>query len=158
MKQILLLIFLFTITSKISFSQQEKKEGHIFYVFNPYADAQKEIDQAMATIRKTHRHLIIIVGGDWNYWSKVFSGVISEAHDTDPRKFEVVNVNFSPANKNEAVLSKLKIPRDKGYPILVVLNENGEVLLATDTDDLKENRVHYSRPRVNAFISQWLTY
>lgn len=157
MKRLFFLIFLFIVPSKISFSQEVKKPIDNKYLFNPYADAQKALNDALMAAQKTHRHILVAVGGDWSFWSRKMYGHLIRNHQYY-NNYELVFINFSPVNKNETILNQLHVPKDRGYPILIVLDENGNPLLTTDTDDLKLNPRAYDDDLLATFTEKWLTY
>ena len=155
MKRLLLIIPLIILAPKISFSQEVKKPVYNKYLFNPSANAKQELANALAEAKQTHRHVLAVIGGDWSYWSREFWAYIIKHHSWDTT-YELVFINFSPANRNEAILNELKAPRDRGYPILIVLDENGKNLITTDTDDLKHSSKSYDADSLLHFSEKWL--
>jgi len=63
-----------------------------------------------------------------------------------------VKVNYSPENKNEAVLSTF--PKISGYPHLFVLDEGGRLLHSQDSGELESGEGH-DPAKVLAFIQAW---
>ncbi len=157
MKRLFFLIFLFIVPSKISFSQEVKKPVDKKYLFNPYADAQKALNDALITSQKTHSRVLVVVGGDWSYWSRLMYGHLLMTHQKSDN-YELVFINFSSLNKNETLLNQLHVPKDQGYPVLIVLDENGNSLVITDTDDFKLNTQKYNTDLLAAFTEKWLPY
>lgn len=157
MKRLLLITLLVIVAPKISFSQEVKKPGYNKYLFNPHTDAERSLKNALTKVQSSHRHVLVVIGGDWSYWSRVFWGHITRNYYTN-KNYELVLVNFSPVNKNEAIREKLHVPKDRGYPILVVLDEQGNNLITTDTDDMKLNIRAYDENLIDMFTEKWLTY
>ena len=154
MKYLAAFLFLVVITPKISFSQEVKKPRPIKYIFDPAADPKKDVQQALVKAKTSHKNVLIVVGGDWNYWSvEAYHYLVDSIHCE--KNFELALVNFSATNKNEAYLTDLQCPRTQGYPILIVLDENGKKLDAEDTDKYKLNKKDYSIFMLKSFVYHW---
>ena len=63
-----------------------------------------------------------------------------------------VKVNWSPQNKNEALLARW--PKIKGYPHLFVLDGDGKLVQSQDTSKLEAEK-DYDKPKVLAFLKQY---
>jgi len=63
-----------------------------------------------------------------------------------------LKVNYSPANKNEAVLSRW--PKVKGYPHLFVLDEEGRLVHTQPTSELEAGK-GYDRQKMLHFLRQY---
>lgn len=157
MKWSFLVIFLIVVAPKISFSQEVKKLADNKYLYKPHADAKKQLNDALIAAQKNHRHVLVVVGGDWSYWSRLMWAYTIKNHSWN-KNYQLVYINFSPANKNESILTELKVPKDSGYPILVVLDETGKNLITTDTDNIKADQTAYDEELLTAFMEKWLTY
>ncbi len=154
MKRLFLLLFVVIAASKISFSQEVKKPVHYKYLFDPNIDAEKELKETIARAKNAHKRVLIIVGGDWNYWSEL---LYNDLQNSKYLKlyYELDLINFSPLNKNVATLSALSCPKDVGYPVLIVLDENGNRLTATDTDRMKADKKKYDTYQLDRFLTNW---
>jgi hypothetical protein len=64
----------------------------------------------------------------------------------------MVKVNWSPENKNEAVLSQY--PKIPGYPHLFVLDATGKLVRSQDTGELEAGKGH-DPEKVRAFLKRW---
>ena len=62
-----------------------------------------------------------------------------------------MKVNFSPQNRNEAVLSQW--PKIKGYPHLFVLDAEGRLVHSQDTGELEAGK-DYDEAKVIAFLEK----
>jgi thioredoxin-related protein len=123
--------------------------------FDPKRDAAKDISNAVALAKKQNKRILLDVGGEWCGWChKLDNFFLTDkgAGKLLKEKFIVVKVNFSPENKNEAVLSKY--PPIKGYPHLFVLDKGGKLLHSQDTG-LLETGDHHDHDKVMAFLKKW---
>ena len=64
-----------------------------------------------------------------------------------------LKVNWSPENKNEALLARW--PRIQGYPHLFVLDGDGKLLHSQETGSLESGR-DYDKARFLAFLRAWI--
>ena len=131
------------------------QEAHKLY--NPDADAKKEIKEAVMKAAKQHKHVFLQVGGNWCIWCTRFHNLV-EKNDTLKRllqdNYVVVPVNYSPENKNETVLAELGYPQRFGYPVFVILDEKGRRIHTQNSAYLEEGKGH-SAEKVAEFLNQW---
>jgi thioredoxin-related protein len=123
--------------------------------FDPKRDAAKDIADAIALAQKTKKRIILDVGGEWCGWCHKLDKFFMENKEAAKilkEKYIVVKVNFSPENKNEAVLSKY--PAIKGYPHLFVLDKDGKLLHSQDTG-LLETGPDHDPEKVIPFLKKW---
>lgn len=123
--------------------------------FDPKRDAAKDIREAIAEAGKTHKRVLLDVGGEWCIWCHRLDTLFATNPDLDEylhKYFVVVKVNYSPENKNEKVLSRY--PKVAGYPHLFVLDANGKLLHSQDTGELESGK-HHDREKVFAFLKKW---
>jgi thioredoxin-related protein len=123
--------------------------------YDPKRDAAADIKEAVAVAARTHRRVIVEIGGKWCIWctylDKFFDQNASLRQFRD-ENFVMVKVNFSPENKNEKVISQYG--GAPGYPHIVVLDSDGKMLHAQDTSKLEEGR-GYSVQAVAKFLEDW---
>lgn len=123
--------------------------------FDPTRDSAKDLEAAKVEAKKTHRRILLDVGGNWCSWCRLMDKwfkerpAIREARD---KAFVVVPVNFSPENENKAFLGQY--PKVDGYPHFFVLDADGNLLRDQSTGDLEEAR-GYSEAKMRAFIAAW---
>ncbi|MDQ8003909.1 MAG: thioredoxin family protein [Pedobacter sp.] len=141
-----------------SFAQtQPKSESAGVKIYNPLANAQADIDAAAAKAKKENKHVFVQVGGNWCIWCIRFHNLVEETPELKNylnNNFETVLVNYSPENKNEAVLKKLKNPGRFGFPVFLILDGNGEVLHIQNSAYLEEGKGH-SVKLITDFLKNW---
>jgi thioredoxin-related protein len=123
--------------------------------FDPARNAAKDIAEAIALAQKENKRIILDVGGEWCGWCKKLDKFFEENVEASAilkAKYLLVKVNFSPENKNEAVLSRY--PKINGYPHLFVLDKNGKLLHSQDTGEL-ETGDHHDPAKVIPFLKEW---
>lgn len=124
-------------------------------VFDPKRDAAQDISRAVAEAKKSGRRIMLDVGGDWCSWCHLLDRMFernAKLREQREQHFIWVKVNYSPENKNEAVLARY--PKFKGYPHIFVLDGDGNFLHSQDTSLLEEGK-GYSLEKLTAFLDRW---
>ncbi len=131
--------------------------------FDPQRDAVKDMMTAQNLAKATGRHILVDVGGDWCSWCRMLDRFIAAQPQIKAlidSEYVWVKVNYSPENKNAAVLSKW--PKARAYPYLLVLDEAGRLLHVQDVQGLEtetetEGDENYDPDRVMAFLNRYAT-
>lgn len=154
------LIACIIICSGIVFAQpsiaQEKKTQVGFNVYNPYADAALQLKTATSKALKEKKHVLVIVGGNWCVWCKRLDQFLNNQADLQSalEKYEIVHLNYSKENKNEPILTQFNYPQQYGFPVLVVLNENGTYMMTQNTSSLEKGS-GYDLEKIQSFLNAW---
>lgn len=123
--------------------------------FDPSRDPVHDLRQAIAEARRTHRRIILDVGGEWCSWCHTldrFFAVHADLMALRDQNFVWLKVNWSPENPNKEFLARY--PAIKGYPHLFVLEQNGTLLRSQDTSALEEGS-SYNLDAMTGFLKQW---
>lgn len=126
-------------------------------LYNPAAEARKELASAVAKAKKEGKHVLIQVGGNWCIWCYRFHDFV--AKDTalsriENEGFVVYHLNYSKENKNLDVLKSLGFPQRFGFPVFVVLDGDGKPLHTQDSSLLEEGK-GYNAAKVKSFFQAW---
>jgi hypothetical protein len=63
-------------------------------------------------------------------------------------------LNYSPDNKNSDILEKYGFPQRFGFPVFLILNEEGK-LIHTENSAYLEEAKSYSKLKVIEFLKNW---
>lgn len=133
------------------------RAGDTARLYNPAADARKDIHSALQTARREKKNLMIQVGGNWCSWCYKFnafvqldSGLKRQLADN----FVVYHLNYSKENKNLDLLREYRFPQRFGFPVLLVVDANGK-LLHTQDSSLLEKGNGYDHDKVLGFFRNW---
>jgi thioredoxin-related protein len=137
----------------------EKPQAASGYVpvmeYDPKRDAAKDIASAIKEAQRTNRNVMLEIGGKWCVWcgylDKFFAANTTIRQYRD-EKYVMVKINFSPENKNQAVISKYG--KVTGYPHIFILDSNGKLLYSEDTSKLEQGR-GYNLTAVAGFLKDW---
>ena len=134
-------------------------------VYNEDINPLEQIDQAVAKAKSEGKFVICQVGGNWCPWCLKFADFIEK--DTTISKiiadnFEYIHVNYNPRKsqgeeklaQGRALMKRLNNAGRFGYPVFVVLDEEGRILHIQDSGLLEEGE-GYNQKKVLSFFKNW---
>ena len=124
-----------------------------------------QIDQAVAKAKAEDKYVVCQVGGNWCPWCLRFAdfatndSAISRMIDDN---FVYIHVNYNPRKSEndekqqlaKRMLERLNNPARFGFPVFVVLDQEGKVLHIQDSSFLEEGQ-GYSQEKVLRFFKNW---
>ena len=159
MRKSLLFIFMFSLLmiAGNSFAQEktESSEPNVEQ-FDPARDASVDLQNAVKYAEKTHKKIILDVGGEWCIWCHRLDTLFIKNPDLTKYRNEhyvYVKINYSKENKNEKFLSQF--PKIPGYPHWFLLDSNGKLLLSKSSGDFESGKGHDPKI-VMAFLKEWV--
>lgn len=123
--------------------------------YDPARDAVKDIRDAGREAARTHRRVLLEVGGTWCVWCRTLDKFFVEHPDLTllrDKYYVLVKVNYSPDNFNEDALGKY--PHAEGYPHIYVVDDKGGLVCSQTTADFEEGR-GYNVDKWKAFLMKW---
>jgi thioredoxin-related protein len=148
-----ILIALMLLFSGVLFSQDLSK----FRLYSPTENASKAIAESVKQAKSAKKHVFIQIGGNWCIWCARFNDMVTTDGSIDSlikANFVVYHLNYSPENKNEAILTKYGFPQRFGFPVFLVLDGNGKLLHTQNSAYLEQDK-SYNREKVMDFFSNW---
>ena len=134
-------------------------------VYNEDINPIEQIDAAVMKAQSEGKFVICQVGGNWCPWCLRFADFIT--NDTTISKvisenFEYIHVNYNPrksegavkAQEAAALMKRLDNCGRFGFPVFVVLDENGKVIHTQDSSFLEEGQ-SYNQEKVLRFFKNW---
>ena len=149
MKRIVLVLLLLVGIGAVS--AQEKK------YYNEEVDAMAQIQTASMLAKQSGRYVLCQVGGNWCPWCIRFANFATTDSVIAPlieRNFVYVHINYSKANKNPEAMKYLGNPARFGFPVFVILDEEGKPIHIQESASLEEGK-SYDRKKVENFLSLW---
>ncbi|MFV0521463.1 MAG: thioredoxin family protein [Mangrovibacterium sp.] len=147
MKRILLILTFF-----VALSAQAQTS-----VYNPKANAKSDVAAAVKRAKQEGKHVLIQVGGNWCPWCIKLHAFFDEneaVNKTLHDSYIFVLVNYSKENKNKELLAQLGYPQRFGFPVLLVLDADGN-RIHTQNSAYLEKDGGYSEKTINTFLKQW---
>ncbi len=154
MKSIFLksLLLLLLISGASARAQEDLKP-----IYHPEADARKDIADAVSRAKRENKQVLLMIGGNWCSWCRMFDKFRTsnaKVDSTARENFIWLHVNYSKENKNEELMKSLGYPQRFGFPVFVVLDENGNRMHTQNSAYLEEGK-GYSEEKVIEFFHQW---
>lgn len=150
MKKIIVVVI--AVFSMLNLAAQEAK------LYNPDADAEKDIAAAIKTAREQHKFVLIQGGGNWCSWCIEFARFAKADHAVDSvinAGFIWYHLNVSKENENKKMFAKLGYPGRFGYPVFIILNDKGERIHTQNSEYLEDGKKSYDKNKVQAFLEMW---
>lgn len=145
----LMLIFLL---SSLLLNAQQKEQ-----VYDPAIKGSVQIEKAVEEASADNKHILVVVGGNWCPWCLRFSKFTSTDAEIDSlirANYVKVNFNYSKENKNLDFLKEMGFPQRFGFPVILILDSEGERLHTQNTVFLEEDK-GYNRKTVIEFLNNW---
>jgi thiol:disulfide interchange protein len=123
--------------------------------YNPGRDAARDLREAVAEAARSHRNVLVDVGGTWCIWCRYMDEFYASHPDIQSlrdRNYVQVKLNFSPENENKDVLNQY--PKIPGYPHLFVIDGKGKLLRSQGTAELEQGS-SYNPQKFKAFLEKW---
>lgn len=128
-------------------------------VYDETRDPMEMLDMAIEEARADGRMVLAQVGGNWCPWCLLFAQLVAESEEIaqlvkENYVYVHLNVPKEKENRNYDMLKRLQNPGRFGYPALVVLNEEGQVLHIQNSSYLELGK-GYDTKKVLQFLQQW---
>ncbi len=126
-------------------------------VYDEDINAMEQIQQAVDEARASDRYVMCQVGGNWCPWCLRFAEFATKDSVIAPlmkENYVYIHVNYSKGNKNLEAMKFLGNPGRFGYPVFVVLNEEGIPIHIQESECLEEDK-GYNRKKVEKFLRLW---
>ena len=125
----------------------------------------EQIDQAVLKAKTEGKFVICQVGGNWCPWCLRFADFITKdttISNVIDESFVYIHVNYNPRKSEgeekvqlaKAMLKRLDNPARFGFPVFVVLDEEGRVIHTQDSSFLEEGQ-SYDKEKVLRFFKNW---
>lgn len=152
MKRVVFIIG-FIFSTVVCFSQDMKT----FNLYKPADNAKEQISNAVKEAKKSDKHVLIQIGGNWCVWCARFNNLVTTDKSIDTLvndNYVVYHLNYSKENYNTELLKKYKFPQRFGFPVFLILNEEGE-LIHTQNSEYLESGKGYDKEKVVVFFNNW---
>lgn len=160
MRKMMLTAFFLLVSVMMANAQNGPKK-----VYDEAADPMAQIDAALEKAKAENKYVVCQVGGNWCPWCLRLADFVEK--DTTVSKivadnFVYIHVNYTPSPslpaeklaKMKQMMQRLNNPARFGFPVLVVLNEQGKVLHVQDSSFLEEGK-GYDEKKVVRFLKSW---
>ena len=159
MNKIITIVSLLFFATLVSTAQTAPKK-----VYDETINQMEQIDKAVKQAKTEEKFVVCQVGGNWCPWCLRFAEFIT--NDSTINKlvndnFVYIHVNYNPRQSDEVqkeisakMMKRLGNPARFGFPVFVVLDENGKVIHTQDSGFLEEGK-SYNKEKVTRFFECW---
>ena len=158
MKKILTIVVLAVALFAMAVNAQEQTAPK--KVYNEEINPLEQIDQAIVQAQAEGKFVICQVGGNWCPWCLRFADFItndSTINSVIEQNFVYIHVNYHPRKAGEvgkALMKRLNNAGRFGFPVFVVLDEQGNILHIQDSSFLEEGQ-GYNKDKTLRFFQNW---
>src|SRR6188508_892576 len=152
--QRIFLLYFFLFFSFTVFSQDMKK----FNLYKPDEKAETEIANAVGEAKRSGKHVLIQIGGNWCIWCARFHEFVTKDSQLDSlmnANYVVYHLNYSKENYNAKLLTKYNFPQRFGFPVFLILDGEGKLLHTQNSWYLEDGKTSYDREKVKSFFTDW---
>ena len=154
-KTLLSLVVALTVSSLI-YSQDLTK----FNLYKPTDNAEASIAKAVEQAKAQKKNVFIQIGGNWCIWCARFNDFVTKDKSIDSliaANYVVYHLNYSKENMNTKILEKYSFPQRFGFPVFLVLDENGKLLHTQNSAYLEAggDSKSYNKSDVVGFLTDW---
>ena len=134
-------------------------------VYDEEINQLEQIDEAVAKAKSQEKFVVCQVGGNWCPWCLRFADFItndSTISKVIDENFVYIHVNYNPRKSEgeekvllaKKTLERLNNPARFGFPVFVILDEEGKVVHIQDSSFLEEGN-GYNQEKVLRFFKNW---
>ena len=126
-------------------------------IYDPSIDGMEQIKEAVAKANKENKHVIVQTGGMWcKYCIQLHDWIdntLMVKNDID-KYYVYINLSVSNENRNDEAMEFLRYPQRFGYPTLLVLNKQGDLIHTQEIYPFDSNG-SYDEELFRKFLSNW---
>lgn len=149
----------------VLFSLSADAQTGLKKVYNEDINPIEQIEQTVAKAKSGGKFVVCQVGGNWCPWCLRFADFITKDASISKvinENFEYIHVNYNPRKsqgeekmeQGRALMKRLDNCGRFGFPVFVVLNEDGKVIHIQDSSFLEEGQ-SYNQEKVLRFFKNW---
>ena len=156
---------LIIVLASLTFAINAHAQTELKKIYNEEINPLEQIDHAIAKAKDEGKYVVCQVGGNWCPWCLRFADFITNDSTINTlinENFEYIHVNYTPrksagAEKLEEakqLIQRLNNAGRFGFPVIVILDENGNVIHIQDSSFLEEGK-GYNKDKVIRFFKNW---
>jgi len=136
----------------------EAEKATLAKPYNEMEDADAKVKELIVVAKAENKNIMLQVGGNWCIWCLRLNDFIEKTDELKrlvDKNYVFYHLNWSSKNKNEKFFSQYGNPGEKlGYPIFMVLDQNGKLIHVQETGALEEGK-GYGATKIKTFLTEW---
>ena len=148
-------VLLITLTTSFFIHAQDLAQ---FHLYKPEENAEQQVSRAVKEAKEENKNVFIEIGGNWCIWCMRFNDFITKDEKIDSivnADYVVYHMNYSKENFNARLLAKYGYPQRFGFPVFLVLDENGKLIQTQNSWYLEDGKKSYDHDKVIEFFTDW---
>ena len=149
MKLLVILALVITVHSRASDTAK--------LLYNPYANVQKDITEAVTKAKTENKHVLIQIGANWCVQCYRFNAMLhtdSVLKKIIKENYVLYHLNYSEQKQTLDHLKKMGVPLPISFPTFVILDNNGNTIYTEKAEFFKKGN-GYDYEKIAAFLNQW---
>jgi thioredoxin-related protein len=126
-------------------------------IYDPSANAENDISALVKLAKIEHKNILLQAGGNWCSWCIEFNRFTHADGSIDSllnKCFAVYHLNYSKENENKSIFAKYGYPQRFGFPVFIILDENGNKIHTQNSEYLEQGK-SYNKQKVLEFLLNW---
>ena len=132
-------------------------------IYDESADARMDIESALEKAQDENRHVLLMFGGNWCVWCHRLHHLFEtneNVRESLKRNYVLVLIDVGKRDKNLDLNEKYGDPFQHGFPVLVVLDAEGNQLWTQETGSLEKPvqegvEKGHDPEKVLTFLEKW---
>jgi uncharacterized protein YyaL (SSP411 family) len=129
------------------------------HIYNPDADAKADITAALKKAKAENKQVLLQIGGNWCPWCIKLHGMETADPQIDSLLkadyvMVLVNIPKEKDKRDPQLMASLDNPQRFGFPVLVVLNQEGKRIHTQDSWYLELDK-SYDKEKLMHFLLMW---
>ena len=127
------------------------------YPYDEKADADADVAAAFSRARKSHKRVLIDLGGNWCGDCVVLANIMQlpEVKPFMAAHYEVVSVDVGRENRNLQIPARFGVDLAGGVPTVLVVEPNGKALVDAGHIAALEDARHMTPQGIADWLAQW---
>ena len=128
-------------------------------VYDVHADAERELERALASAKTLHKRVMVVMGGNWCQWCLTLDDLFRKDDELEhllKSEFVTLKLDADAASELDEQWGK---PTELGVPVLVFLEPDGRLAHVQDMVPLESwggRLLAYDRDEVYATLKRWV--
>ncbi len=126
-------------------------------IYNPKLDGLMQIEEASKKAKIENKYIYVQIGGNWCPWCVRLHKYLHEETKIDSilnANYIPVFLNYSKDNKNLEALKTLDNPQRFGFPVIVILDNDKNIVHTQDSWYIEKDK-SYDFEKVKRFLLLW---
>lgn len=127
-------------------------------LYHADANAEEDLKAVISRAKKEHKYVLIQGGGNWCSWCIEFARFAKADPQIDSliqSSFVWYHLNYSKENENKKVFASLGYAQRFGFPVFIILDENGNRIHTQNSAYLEDGKKSYDKIKVMEFLEMW---